>query len=176
MPVIANVHTQPSIFCFKHRISQVAGREIKLLPKSGMAVRDVVLAVFPKIVTIRVYHRCRIEIDSRHLLLVHRNHNHHAVFGRDFLHQLCCGAFRHALGELIPARVLFCAKIGTVEKLLQTKNLCLLLRSLLDQLHVLLDHGFLDLWQGMVGAELVTGLNQATADNSGHTDLRGNEL
>jgi len=51
-----------------------------------------------------------------------------------------------------------------------------LLRRLLDQFQVLFYHGFLDLWQRVLGAEFVAGLNQPTADNSGHTDLRGKEL
>src|SRR5450631_4040000 len=132
MPVVADVHAHASVLGFKHRISEIAGSEIKLLPESGMAVRDVMLAIFAKIAAVGVDDSGGVEIHSRHLFFVNRNHNHHAVFGRDLLHETYRGTIRYPFGEFVPARILLRTKIGPIEKFLQAKDLRFLARGLLD--------------------------------------------
>ena len=77
---------------------------------------------------------------------------------RNLLHEPRGRAVGHALRQFVPARVLFRTKIRPVEKLLQAEDLRLLARGLLDQLQVLVDHGFSDLREGTLGAERVAGL------------------
>ena len=137
-------------FVSKNGIAQVARREIKLLPESGMHVRDVMLAILAQILAIGIDHRGSVEVQARHLLFVDRNHDHHAVLGGDLLHQLGGRAIGHALGQVVPANVLLGAEIRTVEKFLQAEYLHFLLRGLLDQLQVLVDHGLLDFRQRAV--------------------------
>jgi hypothetical protein len=60
------------------------------------------------------------------------------------------GSVGNALGEVVPANVLLGAEIRTVEKFLQAKYFDFLFRRLLDQLEMLVDHGFLDLGQRAV--------------------------
>src|ERR1700730_18098621 len=118
MTVIANVNSHPRILCFKNRISAIPRGKVKLLPKSGMAVGNVVLAVFPKIASIGIDHCRAVEIHAGHLFFVDRNHDYHAMFGSELLHHADGWAIWHALRQFIPARILLRTKIWTVEKLL----------------------------------------------------------
>src|SRR5579862_5501472 len=127
--VIANINADSRVLCFKHWIAEIAGCEIKLLPKSGMTMRNVVLAIFAKIPAVGVDYRSCIEIHARHLFFVDGNHNHHAMFRGDFLHQLSRRPVGHALREFVPTCVLLRTKIRPVEKFLQAKDLCLFLAA-----------------------------------------------
>ena len=51
-----------------------------------MAMRDVVLAIFSEILSVRVDHGGRVEINAGHLDFVNRDDDHHAVFLRQLLH------------------------------------------------------------------------------------------
>src|SRR5579862_9376233 len=169
--VIANINADSRVLCFKHWIAEIAGCEIKLLPKSGMTMRNVVLAIFAKIPAVGVDYRSCIEIHARHLFFVDGNHNHHAMFRGDFLHQLSRRPVGHALREFVPTCVLLRTKIRPEEKFLQAKDLCLFLSRLLDQLEMLVDHRLPDLRKWTFGANRVTGLDQGAADIAGHGDL-----
>src|SRR5579871_6086428 len=168
MPVVADINSNPCILRFKYGISQVAGREIELLPKSGMAVGDVMLAIFSEVAPVGIDYRGSVEIHARHMFFVNGNDHDHFVFGCDFLHQLGRWAVGYALGQFIPASILFRAKIRSIEKFLQTENLRFLSRGLLDQLHVFVDHRLPDLLEGALGAKRVAGLNQGATDIAGH--------
>src|SRR5712692_1610603 len=74
----------------------------------------------------------------------------------------------NALGEVVPANILLGAEIRTVKKFLEAEYFDFLFCGLLDQLQVLVDHGFLDLRQRAVAAYRVACLNQTTAHVSGH--------
>src|ERR1019366_9061581 len=74
----------------------------------------------------------------------------------------------NSLGKVVPANVLLRAEIRTIKKFLEAEYFHFLFRRLLDQLQVLVDHGFLDLWQRAVAAERVACLNQTTAHIPGH--------
>src|ERR1700676_5145272 len=45
MPVVTNVHAHASVLRFEDRITEIAWSEIKFFPESGMAMRDVMLAI-----------------------------------------------------------------------------------------------------------------------------------
>src|ERR1700728_5021353 len=98
MPVVANVNADPGIFRFKHRVSAITRSKIKLLPKSRMAMWNMVLAILSKIASVGVDHGGCVEIHSRHLFFVNRNHNHHAMLRCDLLHQAYRRAVRYPLG------------------------------------------------------------------------------
>src|ERR1700721_2123040 len=168
MTIVANVNSDPRIFGFEDWISKIAWGEEELLPESGMAVRNVVLAIFPQIAAIGIDHGGSIEIHSRHLLFVYGNNHHHAMFGGDLLHHVHRGTVRHSLGKFIPASVLLGTKIRTVKKLLQAQDLRFLSRRLLDQLQMLVDHRFSDLGERTLCVGRIAGLIQHTANNSTH--------
>src|SRR5579863_1466341 len=168
MAVVTYIDADSSVLCFEDRIAEIARCEIKLLPESRVTVRDMVLAILAQIAPVSVDHRRGVEINSGHLFFVNRNHNHHAMFSCDFLHHAYRRAIGNALGEFVPARILFRTKIRAVEKLLQAQDLCFLSRCLFDQLQVLVDHRLSDLWKRTLGAERIAGLNQGTAHVSRH--------
>ena len=133
-----------------------------------MAVRDVMLAIFAEIFSVGVDDGGGVEVDAGHLLFVDRDDDHHVVLLGDLLHQLGGGAVGDALGQFVPAGVLLGAEIRAVEKFLQAEDLRFLLRGLLDQLEVLVDHGLANLRQRTIGGNGVAGLNQGAADIAGH--------
>src|SRR5580658_4919057 len=98
MAIVANVDANPRVFWFENRVPKIAGGEVKLLPETGMAVRDVVLAVFSQIAAVGIDHGGGVEIHPRHLLFVNRNHDHHAMFRRELLHQAHRRTIRDSLG------------------------------------------------------------------------------
>ena len=51
-----------------------------------MTVRNVMFAVLAEIPTVGIDYSGSIEINARHLFLVHWNHDDHMVLGRNFLH------------------------------------------------------------------------------------------
>src|SRR5437867_2664554 len=103
MTVIADVHTDASKFRLEHRVAQVAGGEIKLLPESRMAMRNVVFAILTQVSPVRIDDRSRIEINPRHLFLVNWDHDRHAMFRGDLSHEFGCRSAGDSLGEVIPA-------------------------------------------------------------------------
>ena len=115
MPVVADVNSNSRKLRLKRRIPRIARSEIKLLPKPRRHLRDVMLAVFPQVFPIRINHRRGVVIQSGHLPLVYRNHYGHAIFLRQFLHVLDRRTVRHRLGQFVPARLLFGAKIWAIE-------------------------------------------------------------
>src|ERR1700722_11010793 len=168
MPVIADINSDGSVLGLENGIAEITGREVELLPESGMHVRDVMFAVLTQIASVRIYDGCGIEVHPRHLLFVNRDHDHHVVLGSDLLHQFNCGSVRNSFREFVPADVLLGTEIWAVKQLLQAKYLHLLFRRLLDELQVLIDHGLLDLRQRAVAAHYIPCLDETTAHNAGH--------
>src|SRR5882724_13534032 len=175
MAVVTDIDSDARELCIEDRIAGISGSEVKLLPESGMHVRNMVLPVLAQVSAVRVDDRRGIEIKAGHLLFVHRNDHCHAVLGGNPLHQFGGGAVWDAFGQFVPANILLRAKIGSVEKFLKAKHADFFLGSLLDQLEVLLDHGLFDLRQRMIAAKRVARLDQATANDSRHgsTSERG---
>src|SRR5271170_1949043 len=126
MTVVADVDSDGSVLGFENGVAQIARCEIEFFPESRMHVRDVMLAVFAEVTSIRIDDCGSIEIHSRHLLLVDRNDDRHAMFRRELLHQLGCRPFRNPFGKLVPADVLLGAEIWPVKQLLQAKYFYLL--------------------------------------------------
>src|SRR5690554_4613241 len=118
MPVIADIHADLAKPRVENRVAAIARREIKLFPMTRMAVRDVVLAILPKVSALVIDHRRRVVVKAGHVLLRKRNNQHHAVLPGLLLHELDRGAVRNRLSHLIPAGVLLGWEIRAVEKLL----------------------------------------------------------
>src|SRR5207253_7345145 len=59
--VVANVHADAGVTGLEDGVAGVAGREIKLLPKARMAMRNVVLAVFAEVTAVGVNDGSRIK-------------------------------------------------------------------------------------------------------------------
>src|SRR5206468_3857727 len=79
------------------------------------------------------------------------------------------GAGRDALGQFIPAGLLFRAEVRTVKKLLQPKNLYFFPGCIGDQALVLGDHLLFDFAEGkFFRGPLTSSLNQAATDHTGH--------
>src|SRR6185295_8090856 len=87
MAVVANVDADSRKRGIKNRIAKIARTEIKLFPESRVDMGNVVLAILPKILTVRIYHRRSVVIDPGNFFLVNRYDQHHAVRLRHFLHQ-----------------------------------------------------------------------------------------
>ena len=64
----------------EHRISEIARREIELLPEAREAVRDVRLAILAEILAVGVDDRRGVVVDAGHLLFVDRHDHDHPCF------------------------------------------------------------------------------------------------
>jgi hypothetical protein len=82
-------------------------------------------------------------VDARLILFVDRDDDHHLVLLRQLAHQRDGGTVGHALGQVVPARLLLGAEVGAVEDLLQAEQLDLLLRRLAISLTCLSTIAFL---------------------------------
>src|SRR5215510_6152779 len=78
VPVITDVDAYPSGRGVEHRVAEVAGPEVELLPEP-LHLRNVVLPVFPEITSVRVDDRGRVVVQAGLLLLVHRHDDHDPV-------------------------------------------------------------------------------------------------
>src|SRR3954451_13249726 len=87
VPLVADVHADLADRSVEHRVAEVAGPEVELLPEA-LDLRDVVLAVLAEVGAVRVDHRGRVVVDARLLLLVHRHDQHHVVLVGQLAHQL----------------------------------------------------------------------------------------
>src|SRR5207247_6436717 len=70
--------------------------------------------------------------------------------------------------RVVPLAVLLCAEIWTGENLLHADDLHPFFRSLIEKLEMLLDVGFADFLQRLVGGARMRRLNQAAFDDTGH--------
>ncbi len=87
----------------------------------------------------------------------------------ELLHARDCWAVRDALGQLVPAGLLFGAEVRAVEKLLQSEDLHFFPGGVGNQALVLGDHFLLDFGEReLFRRPLTLGLNQATANDTGH--------
>src|SRR5580765_6637897 len=179
MAVIADINAHARVLRLKHWISKVARSEVELLPKSGMAMRNVMLAILSEITTVRVDDRSRVEVHTRHVLFINGSDDYHLVFRRNLPHKLRGWPIWHAFCQFVPSCILLGAKIGSIKEFLQAKDLRLLACCLFDQLQVLVDHRFPDLIERTIRAERVAGLNQGATDDARHKPSNstvGNEL
>src|SRR5207247_7409278 len=73
--------------------------------------------------------------------------------------------------RVVPLAVLLCAEIWTGENLLHADDLHPFFRSLIEKLEMLLDVGFADFLQRLVGGARMRRLNQAAFDDTGHAAI-----
>src|SRR5712691_10156017 len=123
MPVVADVHSDAAVARFKYGIAGIPRREIKLLPESRMAMRDVVLAVLAEILSVGIDHGSSVEVNARHLHLIHRHDQRHAVFLRKLPHVRDGWPAGHGLGKVVPLGLLLGAEVWPVEQLLEPEDL-----------------------------------------------------
>src|SRR6266567_2330197 len=169
MAVVANVDTDAGVARLKDRVAGVAGREIKLFPKAGVAVGNMMLAVFAEVAAVGVNNRGSIEIHAGHLDFVYGHDKNHLIFLRELLHCRNGGTIGNFLGQFVPASLLFGAEIRAVEKFLEAEDLNFLLGGVGNQTLVLGDHLFPDVSKRVIfRGPFTLGLNQATADDTGH--------
>ena len=159
--VVADVDADLADRGLEHRVAEVAGPEVELLPEA-LDVRDVGLAVLAQVRPVGVDDRGGVVVDARGLLvlLVHRGDDDHAGLLGEVLHPLRGRTVGDELGVAVVLGVLDLAEIRSVEQLLEQDELGALLGSLVGPLLVLLDHRF-----------LVAGparLDERAADGSGH--------
>jgi hypothetical protein len=131
-----------------------------------MAMRNVMLAIFPQISSVGIKNGRGIEVKSGEFLFIHRNDNSHLMLGGEVLHEANRGAVGDGFSQFIPPGILLGAEVGAVKELLQAQNLDLLPGGLLNEAYMLLYHRVPYLSQGVLGAEHVARLNQATTHNS----------
>jgi len=146
--VVTDVDADTGVTRFEHGIARVAGREIKFFPEAGMAVGDVVLAVFAEVAAIGVDDCGGVEIDAGHFDFVDGDYEDHLILFCELLHVGYGGAIGDWLGEFVPAGLLLGAEIGAVEELLEAEDLDFLFCGGDDQVFVLGHHFLFDLRQG----------------------------
>ena len=166
MPVVANINADSRKRRVKTRIAEIAGLEIELLPKPGIHVRDVRLAVFAQIFAVSVDHSGCVVIDARLLFFIDRDDDHHAELLGHFLHQLDGRAVGNSFDRLVPTRLLFGTEIRHREYLLKTKHLHALLSRILNHLHLMIDIRLSDLIYRRIRWCCIVRLYQSTFDYS----------
>src|SRR6266436_10308464 len=103
MAVIANIYADPRERSFKCRVTKIARFKIKLFPKPGSNMGDVVLAVLTKVFAVRIDDSRSVVINPGYLLFVNRNDNDHAVLLCNLLHQLDGGTIGNLFNRVIPS-------------------------------------------------------------------------
>ena len=83
--VVADVDADLGEGGLEHRVAEVAGPEVELLPEARLAVGDVGLAVLAEVLAVGVDHGRGVVVDAGLLLLVDGHHDHHLVLLRQLL-------------------------------------------------------------------------------------------
>jgi hypothetical protein len=166
--VIADVHADIRVPGLEHRVAQVAGLEVELLPEPGAAVRNVVLSIFAEVRAVGVDHRGGVVVHARGLLFVQRNHDHHLMGLGQRLHQLRGRPIRNALRGVIPPRRLLGAEIRACEDFLHAEDLHTGGARAFDQLDVLRRIRLADDLERFICAAGVRGLDQSDFDVAWH--------
>src|SRR5215472_1404565 len=139
VPLVADVDADPAHRGVEHRVPEVAGAEVVLLPEA-LHLRDVVLAVLAEEGAVGVDDRGGVVVDALLLFLVDRHDQHHLVLPRHVAHQPDGGAVGHPLGPGVPLRLLHLAEVRAVEEFLQASDARPLRRGVADRRHRVLHH------------------------------------
>src|SRR6266568_1234621 len=167
--VVTNVHTDAGVASIENGITGVSWREIELFPETGMAMGDVVLAVFAQITSVGVNHGGGVVINAGHFDFVDGNDEDHLIFFRKFLHQADSGAVGDALSKFIPAGFLLGTKIRAVKKFLKAEDLYFFLSGGGNEAFVLGNHFLFYVGKRMFFRRpLTVSLNQAATNDAGH--------
>src|SRR5206468_4938171 len=131
--VVANVHADAGVTGLEDGVAGVSGREIKLLPKARVTMRNVVLAVFAEVTAVGVDDRGSVEVNAGHFHFVNGDDEDHLVLFGEFLHQRDGGSIGDAFGQFVPASLLLGAKVRAIEEFLQAEDLHFFLGGVGDQ-------------------------------------------
>src|SRR5215469_3017037 len=118
VPLVADVDTDPADRGVEHRVAEVAGTEVVLLPEP-LHLRNVVLAVLAEEGAVGVDHRGGVVEDAFLLLLVDGHDQDHAVFAGHVAHEPHGRPVRHRLGPGVPLGLLHLAEVRAVEEFLK---------------------------------------------------------
>src|SRR6266705_620239 len=169
MAIVTDVNADAGVTSLEDRVTGIFGGEIEFFPEARVTVRDVVLAVLAEVAAVSVNDRGSVEVDAGHFHFVNGYDQDHFIFFGDLLHERHGGPVGDALGQLIPAGLLFRAEVRAVEQLLKPQDLHFFLRGIGNQALVLGNHFFLDVRQRILFRRPLTlGLNQATANRARH--------
>src|SRR5262245_47393451 len=149
--VVAYVHANVGELRLEDRIAEIARSEIKLLPKTGSTVWDVVLAIFAQVFPVRIDYGSGVVIDALQVLLVYGDDQRHAVFLCDLTHHLYRWAVGDFLHHAVPSWRLLGTEIGAGKNLLHAQDLCTSRGSLVDELQMLFYRVALDLFEWFFG-------------------------
>src|ERR1700759_3422108 len=141
VPLVADVDADLADCGVEHRVAEVAGPEVVLLPEP-VDLRDVVLAVLAEVAAVGVADGGGVVVDALLLDLVDRDDQDHVQLAGQVLHEAGGGAAGHLLGPAVPLRVLDLAEVRAVEQLLQAGDLGALAGRLAQGVNGVLDHGF----------------------------------
>src|SRR5215475_1240696 len=139
MPLVADVDADPADRGVEHRVAEVAGAEVVLLPEP-LHLRDVVLAVLTEEGAVGVDDRGGVVQDAFLLRLVDRHDEHHLVLTRDVTHQPHGRPVGHRLGPRVPLGLLHLAEVRSVEELLQAGDARALGGGVPDRRHRVFHH------------------------------------
>src|SRR2546425_4434553 len=170
MAVVTYIYADAGVTSLENGVARVSWREIKFFPEARMAMGNVVLAVLAEVAAIGVNDRGSVEVDAGHLDFVDRHDQHHLVFLGELLHCRDGRTGGNLLGELIPAGLLLGAKVRAIKNFLEAGGLPFLFGRVGDQVFVFGDHFFFDFGERkLFRRPFPLGLNQAPADETGHT-------
>src|SRR5215467_14390393 len=142
VPLVADVDADPADRGVEHRVAEVAGAEVVLLPET-LHLRDVVLAVLAEVGAVGVDDRGGVVEDAFLLRFVDRHDQHHLVLARDVTHQPDGRPVGHRLCPGVPFGLLHLAEVRTVEEFLQAGDARALGRGIPDRRHRVLHHRIL---------------------------------
>src|SRR5262244_1846273 len=162
VPLVADVDADPAHRGVEHRVAEVAGAEVVLLPEP-LHLRDVVLAVLAEERAVGVDDRGGVVQDAFLLRLVDRHDEHHLVLTRDVTHQPDGRPVGHRLSPGVPLGLLDLAEVRPVEEFLQAGDAHALGRGIPDRRHGVLHHRVL------IAGPLL--LNQGGTYDIGHAGL-----
>src|SRR3954468_11441789 len=140
--VVADVDANLADRRLEDRIATVAGTEVELLPEA-LGLRNVLLAELAEVLPVGVDHGRGVVVHPGLLVLVHRQHHHHAELLGDARELLGGRPVGDQLGVAVVLGVLHLAEVGAVEQLLEADDLGAFSLGIVRGLFVLFDHRLL---------------------------------
>src|SRR5215470_3418005 len=139
VPLVTDVDADPADRGVEHRVAEVAGTEIVLLPEP-LHLGNVVLAVLAEEGAVGVDHRGGVVEDTFLFLLVDGHDQDHVVFAGHVAHEPHGRPVRHRLGPGVPLGLLHLAEVRAVEEFLKAGDARALRSCLPHRRHGVLHH------------------------------------
>src|ERR1700757_30530 len=152
MPVVTDIDADFAKAQIEYGVAQVSRPEVKLLPKSRCDMWNMRLPVLAEVNSFTIDDCRRVVVDPLRLDLIYRHDQGQLQFLRQRLHQLNRLPVGNWFRKVIPARRLLGAEIRAVENLLKARDLGACCGSMADHRNVLVDHGPLARFEGLVDA------------------------